>query len=142
MIPASEIDAGSWLRIRRPIHERLYEVIVDAIDCGPFDGGCVAFAQALQHVVGGNVCVIVRADGVADHAVVHFDGRLWDWDGPDEPDAMIRRFNDAEHALGTGWRPIREGDLPGAPRDDALSKVLASLLTEVLIGRAETASHA
>lgn len=119
--------------IREPIHEEFYETIVGHLDCGPFDGGCVTFAHALRSMIGGEVCVIVRSCGCADHAVVHLDGRLWDWDGPDEPKAVIERFNRTERASGMGWRAFAQGDLPNAPVDDEVTGRLAFLLAKIMV---------
>ena len=125
-----------WLVSRETIHDRFYEVLVGAVGCGPFDGGCVVVAQALQRVLGGEIRVLVRADDRADHAVLELDGRLWDFDGPDAPAVMVRRFNEAERAHCTGYRPIRPGDLVDAIRDVDLEEVLAAQFREILASAA------
>ena len=122
------IDVRTWRRLRRRIHHALYDDMVGTVGCGPFDGGCVLFARALQAVVGGEVHVVVRPSGRADHAAVLHEGRLWDYDGPSSPARFLKRFNRAEQSDCTSWRPYRDGDLPEAVADVALEARTAALL--------------
>lgn len=125
----------------------VYTAMLDRIDCGPFDGGCVSFAMALQAVLGGEVQVITgdlrwhprQTNWVkgAQHAVLKLpDGRLMDALGPGTHDEVVSRFLREEitpPALMkfTGVRELRPDDLPEAPRDAALIEKLASLLSHL-----------
>lgn len=120
-----------WLVDRQVIHDRLYEALVGSAGCGPFDGGCLVVARAMQRVLGGDVVVLVRADGRADHAVLDVDGQFWDYDGPDAPADMLRRFNASEMASCVAHRPFQEGDLGQAFRDTAVEDVLVELFVEM-----------
>ena len=112
--------------------------MISKIDSGPFDGGCVTVAMALQMVYGGDIVVLVglphRAakTEAAQHAALSLNGKLIDGDGPLPPEAFIKRFVNAEmaHVGGTvtGIRPIESNDLPEAPRDAELAKQIAQML--------------
>jgi hypothetical protein len=76
------MEIAEWEKRIEAIHEEFYEQIVGTTECGPFDGGCVVTAQALQKVIGGEIMVLIRSNDRADHAVVLKDDLLWDFDGP------------------------------------------------------------
>lgn len=130
------MDVREWQSLRGLIHDEFYADLLHSGECGPFDGGCVVVAEALQRIVGGEIVVLVRGDDRADHAVVSKDGKLWDYDGPMPPASFIARFNREElsHASWScvGYRPIRSGDLPNAIRDEALVTRLAGLFEKML----------
>ncbi|NTF18083.1 hypothetical protein G6L37_06670 [Agrobacterium rubi] len=131
------MNTREWLYRRRVIDDAFYADLVDTARCGPFDGGCVVVAQALQSVIGGQIVVLTRdTDGSGDHAAVLLDGRLWDYDGPMEAERFIRRFERNElKAAGwgcSGYRPFHDGDLDEAFRDEELRERLAGLLREIL----------
>lgn len=107
---------------------RIYKLLIDTIDSGPFDGGCVVFAQALQMKYGGEIVVLLDEDGQADHAALKLDNIMIDADGPAEIGAFIKRFERNEHRKIFGHRPIQENDLPDAPRNTELAKKIAQLL--------------
>ena len=121
-------------------YNQAYDLMIDAIDCGPFDGGCVTVAMALQQVIGGEIVVLVgRATRLSSqegamHAAVYVNGKLIDGDGAAVPKAFIARFvrNEMAHAGGTitGVRAFASDDLPEAPRDAELAKKLAGLLSQ------------
>lgn len=114
-------------------HEAIYDLLVNRVECGPFDGGCAIFARACQLRYWGEVGVLVRSDGRADHAVLRAGNLFIDGDGPATSAAdIISRFNANEGARALGYRPIRDGDLPCAPRNEGLSVEIAKLLPEVL----------
>ena len=106
---------------------KIYTMLINTVDSGPFDGGCVVFARALQMKFGGDVMVLTGKHG-ADHAVLQLNGKLIDADGPAEPKEFIRRFEQNELAQITGIRPIELNDLPEAPRSEELSQQIAKLL--------------
>lgn len=116
-------------------HNQAYDLMVNSIDCGPFDGGCVTVAMALQMVLGGEIVVLVgRANRnsqheAAMHAALHYRGQLIDADGALDARTFINRFvkNEMAHVGGTitGVRAIESGDLPDAPRDAELAKKLS-----------------
>ena len=106
---------------------KIYNLLINAIDAGPFDGGCVIFAQALQMKFGGDIVVLTNKHG-ADHAVLSLNGKLIDADGPAEPEEFICRFEQNELVKITGVRPIQDNDLPDAPRNAELATQIAKLL--------------
>lgn len=122
------MNLAEWQSLLETVGDEIYRLLFDATDCGPFDGGCVLFARSLQRAFGGDVVVLVREDGTADHAALHLDGMLLDFDGPLAPDAFIARFNATESARTVTWRPFYEGDLPDAPRNDVAEEGIAALL--------------
>lgn len=130
------MDVAEWEGRIEAIHEQFYEQIVGTAECGPFDGGCVVTAQALQRVIGGEIVVLIRANDQADHAVVLKDDQLWDFDGPLPPDAFIQRFNATELSgmpfQCVSYRPIRDADLEKAYRGDELVEKLETLFRQAL----------
>lgn len=121
-------------------YNQAYNLMIDAIDCGPFDGGCVTVAMALQQALGGEIVVLIgRATRLSSqegamHAALYVNGKLVDGDGAAAPKTFIARFveNEMAHAGGTitGVRAIAGNDLPEAPRDAELAKKLAGLLSQ------------
>jgi hypothetical protein len=107
---------------------RIYNLLIDATDSGPFDGGCVVFAQALQMKYGGDIVVLINQSGQADHAAIQLSKILIDADGPAEIDNFIKRFERNERVKITGIRPIQDNDLPDAPRNKELASQIARLL--------------
>lgn len=116
---------------------KIYQLLIDQIGSGPFDGGCVVFAQALQLKYGGDIVSLVgrtRPNGpmAAQHAALYLDGQLIDADGPATPEKSIKRFVKNEMAFEGGSisqvRPIESQDLPEAPRDQDLAAEIAKLL--------------
>lgn len=97
----------------------------------------MVFAQALRDVIGGEVVVLVNGHGRADHAVVHKDGLLYDFDGPLAPKAFMSRFSKNENVDIQSWRPIAPGDLVEAVRDPQLQVRLQELLVRALGGDAD-----
>jgi hypothetical protein len=125
------------------IHEnKIYLTLVNGCHCGPWDGGCVAVALAIHRTIGGELCVLVREDDTADHAVVLKDGMLYDFSGPKRPRNFIETFNKLENRFGdfasVGYRPMKDGDLPDASRDESLVNELATLYRAMI----PTAFHA
>lgn len=113
--------------------------MLDAIDCGPFDGGCVAFAQALAKAHGGEVCVLVGSVGshpsIAHHAIAKIGNDQYaDASGIGSLAAVVESFVKNEiTSMGQVFRldcvrPIDAGDLPNAPAPDALVEVLSKIL--------------
>jgi len=116
---------------------KIYTLLINAVDSGPFDGGCVIMARAIQMKYGGDIVVLVgnaqrNTPETAQHAVVDFGNLLVDADGPLAPKQFIQRFekNELSHAGGkiTGVRPIQSDDLPDAPRNEQVSAQIAKLL--------------
>lgn len=48
-----------WAERRTEITDNLYEALLREADCGPFDGGCLVVALALQQVLGGDVVYLI-----------------------------------------------------------------------------------
>lgn len=126
------MDAALWSRLKAGIDNDFCRMILDTAGCGPFDGGCLVVARALQKVVGGEIVVLTRAGGRAEHAAVFRNGVLIDYDGPLEPMSFIRRFNVSEFASTVGFRNIEAADLPGAYRSADLEDQLALLIRSAL----------
>jgi hypothetical protein len=120
-----DIIMESWPGRNR---SRIYDLLVNTIDSGPFDGGCVIFAQALKIKHGGEIVVLVDQKGQADHAALRLGNHLIDADGPAEIDAFVQRFQRNERVSIASIRPIEPGDLPDAPRNKDLSAKIAKLL--------------
>jgi hypothetical protein len=125
------------------IKNAVYGAMLESIDCGPFDGGCVVFAMALQRIYGGEVFVIdgqtaqgpwgpLTSSG-AQHAILRLpDGRYMDADGDGTACELVSRLNKNEcfgRLVHKSTRPIEDEDLPDAPRDETLAGLLAALLT-------------
>jgi len=122
---------------------KIYKLLLDKLGCGPFDGGCIVMARALQIVHGGLLVVLLGRSmpgsrPKAQHACVLLDdGRLIDADGPLEPQAFIARYLKNELQNVTSFRALRDSyddtrgyaDLSGTDRDEGLSKKIAKLLT-------------
>lgn len=117
--------------------KKIYSLLLNAIGTGPFDGGCVVFARALQIKFGGDIVVLVgqaqrNANEVAQHAALLLDNKLIDADGPATKEEFVRRFtkNELAHTGGTitSLRKLLPGDLPDADRNEELSKEIAKLL--------------
>lgn len=124
-----------WEEQISSIRDRVYVDLGTTVGCGPFDGGCLIVAGALQSVIGGDLVVLVRPNGFADHAAVLKDGQLWDFAGPLPPAKFIARFNKSELAECAGFRPINDDtDLIDARElaDNSLQDRLAGLFAEVL----------
>jgi hypothetical protein len=106
---------------------KIYQLLVDAYNCGPFDGGCVIFARALQLKFGGDIIALCNRN-IAQHAVLYVSDMLIDADGEGKPEDVIDRFADTEQEIITNIRPLKDTDLSDAPRDEELSKQIADLL--------------
>jgi len=116
---------------------RVYELLIDAIGSGPFDGGCVVMAQAIQARHGGNIVVLIGSSQhntkpVAQHAAVQLGDTLIDFDGPASVQDFVKRFerNELAHSGGkiTGIRPMQNQDLPDAPRSPELVDKLSRMI--------------
>jgi hypothetical protein len=134
----------SELNGSKPVNEhigtdknKIYDLLISNIGSGPFDGGCVVMAEAIQMKYGGDIVVLVghaqrNTNEVAQHAAVKIGNILVDFAGAYEPHEFAKQFerNELSHAGGqiTGIRPIQDGDLPDAPRNPELAKQIFNLL--------------
>lgn len=109
--------------------ENIYDIL-EPEDCGPFDGGCVLVAQALQKIHGGDIVVLINDRGNADHAAVKIGNTLLDFDGPLPVDKFVKRFEKNEHVKITGIRPMKDSDLPEATRNQTLLPKIINLLSK------------
>ena len=137
-----ECEPAPWVW-QDDLRERVYGYMLAAIGCGPFDGGCLAFAHALQRVHGGELWVIEaraqRPAGTlqAHHAVLALGGgRFADADGlhagsAQALDWFLEREGYAFALTGADLRPIARGDLPDAPCPEALIEQLAVAIESV-----------
>jgi len=126
-----------WKALRRSVHAEFYADLEDTAKCGAFDGGCLVVAEALHRNIGGDIVVLVNSENHAAHAAVLFDGKLWDYNGPMSPGQFIARFNREEvwsiawHTV--GYRPIQDGDLECAYRNEDLVDRLASKFKQMFL---------
>lgn len=129
-----KIGSDEWFKLwfSLPYLKEAKETIYDILepeDCGPFDGGCVLVAQALQKIHGGDIVVLINDRGNADHAAVKIGNTLIDFDGPLPVDRFIKRFEKNEHVKITGIRPMESSDLPEATRNQSLLPKIVDLLS-------------
>ena len=124
--PARGLLVGS----KRSTNDKVMELLLNNIGAGPFDGGCVIVAQALQMIHGGEIMALVRPDGIADHAVVQKGNTMYDFDGLGTPEEVISRFEKNEGARITDVRKLRITDLTDAPRNTKLAKQIANIMQE------------
>ena len=115
--------------ISKNINEDVYDILKPH-DCGPFDGGCVLVAQALQQIHGGRVVVLTDENDRAQHAAVLANGQLIDYDGTADPKEFVQQFEQNERVRIQGIRAIRDTDLPDAPRDAKLIPQIVQALSE------------
>ena len=129
---AQEILSEAW-----PFRNKaaVYDLLLDNVGSGPFDGGCVVFAQALEIKFGGDIVVLVGRNtpnsmSVAQHAALQLNNTLVDADGAAEPQRFVQRFLHHEMPFGdiSEIRPITDQDLPDASRDLQLAAEIAELL--------------
>lgn len=130
-----------------------YRFLVHHLDCGPFDGGCVLFASALQARFGGQIAVVVGRSvdapewsvPIAHHAVLML-GRdsFLDADGLACERSLLDRLQATEGVLAgvvfTGVRAMQDGDLPECRRDPSLISGLAQVLGDWMSPIPKTAS--
>ncbi|RFC64762.1 hypothetical protein [Mesorhizobium denitrificans] len=126
------MDPEQWDRLKAAIGDVLYGKLVVRTGHGPFDGGCVIVARALQRAVGGELVVLTGACGHAEHAALFLNDMLIDFDGPLEPPAFIHRFNANESASAFEFRPITSNDLTEACVDAELEESFAALIVASL----------
>ncbi|MCE6959289.1 hypothetical protein LAZ40_09510 [Cereibacter sphaeroides] len=118
-----------WLSDRA--RDRVEGILLAKTGCGGFDGGCLAFARALQRHAGGEVVVLTRRDkDLADHAALLWNGLVADLDGPLPWQAFRERFEWNERVRIGGLRPWQSGDLPDAPCPPDLVSQLAAILRD------------
>jgi hypothetical protein len=104
-------------------------VILKTAGSGPFDGGCMIVAQALQQIYGGRIWVLIgRWSQQAEHAVLKVGDMFYDAAGPDALERIIWRFSEVEGVKIQSARPIAPGDLPDAPRSFRATTEVAQLL--------------
>jgi hypothetical protein len=126
-----------WAERRAAIEDDVYDILLTNAGCGPFDGGCLVVARALQQIIGGEIVVLERAEtGAADHAAVFVDDMLWDFDGPMNYMNFIARYqrNELDFMMARcgGFRSIKPGDLEDAPRSDFLVDQLSNIFRTIL----------
>ena len=130
-----KIGSDEWFKLwfslpyLKEAKENIYDIL-EPEDCGPFDGGCVLVAQALQKIHGGEIVVLINDRGNADHAAVKIGNTLLDYDGPLPVEKFIKRFEKNEHVKVTSIRPMEPGDLPEATRNQSLLPKIINLLSK------------
>ena len=101
---------------RRQKRDAIYSAIIDKTGSGPFDGGCVLMAHAINKIVGGDVNVLVGHNGRAQHAFVKKGGLYYDFSKSSPHEHFVRSFEKREGVPISHVRPIEDHDLPNAPR--------------------------
>lgn len=114
--------------IANPLKEDVYDVL-DSESCGPFDGGCLLVAKALQEIHDGKIIVLVDDKNIAQHAAVLLpNGKIADYDGVKEPRQFIKDFNKNELANIVNIRKLESDDLESASRNFDLVPELVNTL--------------
>ena len=109
--------------------DEVLSVITRTAGSGPFRGGCVIVAQALQQIYGGRIWVLIgRWSQQAEHAVLQVGDIFYDAAGPGALERIISRFSEAEGVKIQSARPIAPGDLPEASRSYLAATEVARLL--------------
>ena len=124
-----------WDMLTRSERTRLYGLLQERIQCGPFDGGCLVVARALQRVMGDGDIHVLIGRGVAQHAVLSWGGMLIDAAGPRTPQKMLARFSKTELVEVTTHRMMLPGDVPEAPCTDELVLLVVAALPADLPSR-------
>lgn len=113
----------------RSSKNKIYNILLESADSGPFDGGCVIMAYAIQKALGtGEIVVLETIDGIAQHAALKTGNLLFDFDGPENETAFIKKFNKNELAKTISVRKFNENDLEEAPRNEIASDKIAELI--------------
>ena len=108
------------------LRNKMLQHLERELGAGPFDGGCMAVAKAMQHALPGEIKVLACAKtGRAEHAVLDSAGLYWDFDGPQSEEAILSAWR--SHYPGRDFiiREKREGDLPEAPTPFTLVSLMA-----------------
>lgn len=116
----------------------VYSWMIESVGCGPFDGGCLLFANALKEIHDGEVWVIESSNRwsdkrVAQHAVLKLpNGRFGDADGIRDANSCIQHFmrNEGHFLNKPILREWRVGDLPDAVLSDSFIEDLTSMLNQ------------
>jgi hypothetical protein len=107
---------------------KIYNLLAKNYSCGPFDGGCLIIASALQKKHGGKV-VVLYSKKIAEHAAVLLNnGMLIDFDGKKEAKKFIKNFEEIELRKIESYREIKDNDLIEAYRDEKLSNEIVKYL--------------
>ena len=115
--------------VKSDVSNEVYDIVVESTGTGPFDGGCVVCAQAIQKTIGGDIVGLVREDGVVDHAAVRKGDLIYDFDGAQSEQEFIKDFNIKEKSNIVDIRELKNDDLPDAQRDDKASSQIAELIS-------------
>jgi hypothetical protein len=116
------------IRISKNKKEKIYNLLVEKCFCGPFDGCCLIYAEALQIKFGGEIYVIYSKD-FTEHAALFLDNELIDFDGPLEPKKFIERFEKSEKCNKIiGYRKFKKIDLKDMYPDKKLSLQISKML--------------
>lgn len=116
---------------------KIYTLLLNKIDCGPFDGGCVLMARAIQLAYGGEMVILngtsiscPNEKVIGQHAVVLLPNNVMvDADGPLSIKKFIIRYNQNEYCKITGHHKFNDKkDLLDAPRNEKLSIKISKLI--------------
>jgi hypothetical protein len=130
-MPKTRPPLTSWPQEKQWDEAR--SLLIEEIDCGFFDGGCLILAKALTKILPGAQVATITVRGQPDHYVVALpDGWYADADGlAENGQALLRRYHEAEARM----EPFEDLALHDkivpnkvTPRDAQLSHKLAEIL--------------
>jgi len=104
-------------------------ILNSAAEAGPFDGGCLVCAYAIQSAFGGDLVRLVNDAGRTQHYGVRIDDCYFDFDGAASTQELwAKRFADNE--LVSGPLSVLEGYESNQPTavDPAVSHGISELL--------------
>ncbi len=132
-------------RIRAVCRSEALFRLLDPWSCGPFDGGCLMVAAALQHALGGELCGVMGypltphgAPTVWQHAVVRIGSNAYaDGDGISVERSLRQRWLRQESTIVCGFAPMPPqaewpSRYPDTPYDPATAERMADLFSEEL----------
>lgn len=91
-------------------HNAFFHRVADEEDqCGggAFDGACLAVAEALQRLLGGELCAVRSDRGVEEHVVVRVGEWFWDGFGRQDWNTLVTNWQCFEQKTLVGWRDLQ-----------------------------------
>lgn len=115
---------------------KYHQILEDHTEGGPFDGGCMTHAMAMQKVFGGDLHGLHDHQGVVQHAVLrvpHGNTHIFlDANGPATDKEIMRRFSEDEMVPIAGHRPLADNDLDEAVRSHEAAESIAGMARKIL----------
>jgi hypothetical protein len=95
-------------------HNAFFHRVADEEDqCGggAFDGACLAVAEALQRLLGGELCAVRSDRGVEEHVLLRVGEVFWDGFGRQEWQTLVTNWQCFEQKTLVGWRDMEFGHI-------------------------------